>query len=78
LRKQTAELEERTEKNLRSVNTMVFNVSQAIERLHCLVARVAVASENADALRAVDELKLAIEEKPSATVLRLEDLRRSA
>jgi hypothetical protein len=82
LEKQIAELEERiesnaaaTEKNLRSVNTMVFNLSQAIERLHCLVARVAVASENANALRAVDEHKLANEEKPSATVLSLADLR---
>jgi hypothetical protein len=82
LEKQIAELEERiesnaaaTEKNLRSVNTMVFNVSQAIERLHCLVARVAVASENANALRAVDEHKLANEERPPAIVLSLADLR---
>jgi hypothetical protein len=57
---------------------MVTNTLSAIERLHCLVARFAVASESADALRAVDEYKLANEEKPSATVLRLEDLRRSA
>jgi hypothetical protein len=85
LEKQIAELEERSEsnaaataKNLHAIVQMITNTLSAIERLHCLVARVAVASENADALRAVDEYKLKNEEKPSAVVLRLEDLRQSA
>jgi hypothetical protein len=54
---------------------MITNTLSAIERLHCLVARVAVASENADALRAPDEYKLKNEERPPATVLSLADLR---
>jgi septal ring factor EnvC (AmiA/AmiB activator) len=85
LKQEIAEREERgartaaaTEKNLHAIVQMIANTGSALERLHCLVARVAVASENVGALRAVDEHKLANEEKPSATVLSLADLRHAS
>jgi uncharacterized coiled-coil protein SlyX len=79
LESRIAGLEERNEiaaKNLRSVNSMVFNVSTALERVHALLARMAVATDNEHVLTAVDKLHLADQEKPSAaTVLSLADLR---
>jgi chromosome segregation ATPase len=81
LESRIAELEEcseRTEKNSRAAISMVFNVSNALERVHALLARLAVATDNEHVLTAVDKLHLPDEEKPFATVLSLADLRRSA
>jgi hypothetical protein len=79
LENRIAELEERNEtaeKNSRAAISMVFNVSNALERVHALLARLAVATDNEHVLTAVDKLHLADEEKPSAaTVLSLADLR---
>jgi hypothetical protein len=83
LRKQLAELEERgesnaaaTEKNLHAASRAIFNLSNSLERVHALLARLAVATDNEHVLTAVDKLHLpADEQQPSAVVLSLENLR---
>jgi hypothetical protein len=79
LENRIAELEERNEtaeKNSRAAISMAFNLSNSLERVHALLARLAVATDNEHALTAVDKLHLADEEKKSpAVVLSLADLR---
>jgi uncharacterized coiled-coil protein SlyX len=83
LRDRIAELEEQNEiaaKNVRGLNSMVFNVSTKLERVHALLARMATALDAEYVLDAVDRSKLsqAEERQKSAVVLSLADLRRSA
>jgi hypothetical protein len=83
LERRIAELEECNEvnaKNVLSLHTMVFNLRDTIERLHALVVRFAAAADCGDALTPLDKHigGLAAEQKNSAVVLRLQDLRRSA
>jgi chromosome segregation ATPase len=84
LRKQLAELAEQNEltaKNVRGLNTMMFNLSTKLERMHELLARFAAAADCEHALNAVDRSKLPQAEeqqKSSAVVLKLEDLRHAS
>jgi uncharacterized coiled-coil protein SlyX len=79
LEQRIAALEERNEtadRNLRGLNSMIFNLSTKLEHMHELLARFAAAADCENALNAVDRSNLQAEEQQkSAVVLSLEDLR---
>jgi hypothetical protein len=75
-----AELElanENTEKNVRAINTAVFNLANSVERVHTLLAKLAIALDAEHVLNAVDRHHLPAEqEKPTnGGPLQLADLR---
>jgi chromosome segregation ATPase len=79
LENRIAEIEERgesVEKNLHAASRMLFNTSEALQRVHALLARLAVATDCEHILTAVDKSRLPPDEqKPSAAVFAIEDLR---
>jgi uncharacterized coiled-coil protein SlyX len=81
LENRIAELEERgasIEKNLHAANGAIFNVSNALERVHALLARLAVASDCEHILTPIDKNLLPADEQrqPAAgVVISLPDLR---
>jgi hypothetical protein len=63
-------------KNMRGLNDMIFNLGNSLERVHALVARLALVVDAESALMPVDRNHLPAEEKkPAAVVLSLQDLR---
>jgi recombinational DNA repair protein RecR len=73
-----AELElanEQTAENVRAINTAVFHLSNSLEKMHSLLARVASALDCEHVLTAVDKHHLPEGEQKSATVLSIADLR---